>query len=416
MSKKYDIRSQRPILSEDDFERLNNYIKINDTDCVENIEPVIGCRFFPKDYQSLPTPNIKVKYYIKFNIYYQKVLCMLIDNIDESTPKCSIKLPNEILDQLFDYLNKLAYDDSSFGVLDFDIISMGYLNYGYNKYLLPYLDLSDYDFTNKTLSYINLADHNEIKNRPVLNKKTNKSDNFVRLKAFNCRFDGVKFDEIVKKNNDASNNIFEGRNCSFKDTGLKFESGFKIEGCFNNFEGTDLKNIVYMMKSKNYFINLKNTGAIIDPGNSLTHPYITYTPTYLNCNFEGCFIKGIHDLNLGSLTQLDGSLFINTRISCDGKVYRNNDEIHNLIDRKINSIAKVNNTPIEKVNNTPIEKVTEDNVENVIEEFKKSFQFSKDGDENEAMLAKITGILKESYDSNKANDEGNETKQKKLVK
>ena len=30
MSKKYDIRGGQPILSEDDFERLNNYIKIND--------------------------------------------------------------------------------------------------------------------------------------------------------------------------------------------------------------------------------------------------------------------------------------------------------------------------------------------------------------------------------------------------
>lgn len=286
---------------------------------VDCIEPKIGSRVFPSNYQNFPfyrsgykKRNGRINNLIPTS--YQSVLNAAVESIDSNTSLCCIKLPNNILDALFKYFREWYL--SSYSHLDStDVACFAFLNYGYNKSLLPYLDLSDYNFESGPYYLINLANHNEIKVQD--------------LSCFcYCNLNGINSKGINISNNDKRQHVMY---TSIKNTDSHFDDGLILYTTFCNMEGLDLKGVILrpgMENGVSTFVNLKNTGATIDFSNS-------EDSWYINCNFDGCFIKGIHDLDLSYLQYLKASEFYNVVINYEGRIYKNQNEIQKLVDNLI---------------------------------------------------------------------------------
>lgn len=286
-------------------------VYFDDDYSVHLIKPRVGSRYFPEDYRKFPLPDLNKKCFEKIPSGSRKILDTAVLYARSYEP-CSMKLPNEALDALFKYFKEwYNLTEGAFGPND--CLRFAFLNYGYNKELLPYLDLSDYKFESGSYCLINLSNHNEVNLQDISNFRY-------------CNLNGVNSNKYTVDKVDSG--LIYG--LSIEKSGYVFDKGSRFRASFCNMEGLNLEGITFqpLLNAVSTFVNLKNTGATIDSK--------AFEPAwYINCNFDGCFIKGIHDLDLEYLAILKETEFHNVIINYNGVIYTKNEEIQKLIDSLI---------------------------------------------------------------------------------
>ena len=160
-----------------------------------------------------------------------------------------------------DTISTLLYLIYSIKEFKFSNISdIAYWDVGYNKRLLPYIDLSEYDFINAEhpISHLNLKEHKEIVTAEVA-KINEKEKTLFRSQLNTIGIKGINFNGIDLRG-EKYEKLQYIRDCDFRNTGLRIK---KIYSCSNaNFENLNLrKTIVYGRISNS---NFKNTGAKIN--------------------------------------------------------------------------------------------------------------------------------------------------------
>ena len=253
---------------------------------------------------------------------YKDSFDIIASRIYKKVPKKSIKLPKETLDELFEIFYYYAY-----------IYKSPWALYeGYNETILPYLDLSEYDFEHG-FSGANLKNHSEIVTAAVAKKTGKKQLFYLRRSMKDVILNGVDLSE-------EKNVIFyDLNNVDFRNTDLKIS---KIEHeswnycIYTNFEGLDLRNCFVNIRIRHS--NFKNTGAKISfskgrvPDDLKLPKENRYYYGYNATDFTGCEIIDLTEGNLENMNKMKIMFFSETTIEYDGKLYTGTEEIHQLVD------------------------------------------------------------------------------------
>lgn len=256
----------------------------------------------------------------------------LFDNlslkITKETKKNSIKLPNEYLYHLFKYIS----NEKGVIYLEDPFIAWKIWKTGYNKTILPYLDLSEFDFSTVSIVGANLAGHSEIMTQEeARRKKMGSLFDKKELKLVNLN--GIDFTNSTGKYTNCKGSDLRNTNIGHcicnKDNIIIAE----LEGC--NLEGVNLKGKIFV--KKDLYVNLKNTGAIVQLSqfqNSLEeYQNIRECNLVLDCNFTGCKILEFETKKPTGLNICDSLGYPGTYISYNNKTYCGTEKILALINQ-----------------------------------------------------------------------------------
>ena len=260
---------------------------------------------------------------------YAEMFNLLSKRINESTPKRSIKLDNEILDKLFEIMDFALFHNK-----------VGYLFWyiGYNRTIFPYLDLSEYDFK-KGIDGINLKNHTEIVTAAVAKETGKKQLFYLRRNNKYVNLNGI---DLKEEKNVILSECFGS---DFRNTNLKVSNLYEDSGEFyyTNFESVDLSDI--NLKIRIQGCNLKDTKAKISFYNESSIVYLNksekealrhntighYGP--IKCDFRGCEIVDLTEGNLENLRRMKLVPFEETFIEYNNQIYAGTEQIHNLVDQ-----------------------------------------------------------------------------------
>lgn len=269
----------------------------------------------------------------EFVARYKDVIDRFAKEECSSAPKRSIKLPNESLDIIFQMIRNASSH--------YDLFKLWY--WGYNYTILPYLDLSEYDFKDG-YDGANLKGHPEIVTAAVA-KKTGKKQLFKlrsNLRGVNLNGLDLSEEENVKLN--------EVSYVDFRNTNLKVSGGISNKYAWDydyiNFEGVDLSDVTF--QGRYYRSNFRNTGAKIDlyctpslcslPPNMSLEEAMGYSTQHIEgTDFRGCEIIDLKNGQFPTKEQLEHLRrmcivpYRGTAIEFEGKIYVGTEEIHSLV-------------------------------------------------------------------------------------
>ena len=273
-------------------------------------------------------------YYLGRN-KYSDYFIQLEDRLRLINPKKrSIKIDNEVIRELILALEE--YHGSHLFAK-----TNPFWNIGYNETILPYLDLSEFNFDLlPIIAYLNLKGHSEIVTESIAKKQNKEKALFHLVRSDHMNYNGVDLSGITYRK------LKDPILVDFRNTGIQTNE-ICGEIRFANFENENLQStFVHGIFSNS---NFKNTGAKISFSSSPMVQCLSMSPSKAldyqkhaerayNCNFTGCEVVDLTEGNLENLRRMKLLPFDGTSIEYDEKIYKGTEQIHKLVDNVIGDV------------------------------------------------------------------------------